>query len=125
MEHLSLKHNSSLLSFCESLSKQLNNSTFKFDRENETEWAITNHLGLSINVSRPFEEGILQEWDDTVPADCNFGITISSNNTITKPQLDHIGNLISNTFNTKVFHHRTHISPSNNKKRENVYNNVP
>jgi len=125
MEHLALKYNSSLEEFCNKLCSQHNFTQFKFDHENETEWGVSHYENLIINISRPYEEGTLQEWDSSVPDNCNFGISVTSNKKIKQDSIDLLGNLLAKTFKTVVYHHRTHIRPCKNKKREGFYKNVP
>ncbi len=77
MEHLAIHSQLDLTDFCRKLSILLNLPDFRFDSENETEWGEAKNEYLIINVSRPYEKGTLQEWDNTVPAGCNFGISIT------------------------------------------------
>ncbi len=100
---------------------------FVFDYENETEWGESQKVNLTINVSRPFEIGTLQEWDDTVPDKCNFGISITKEN-IDLNEIRRIGQLIADEFGSTVYYHRTWIEPGKNIKREieikTSYNNM-
>ena len=76
MEHLAVDCPLSLQEFCSAMQQRLNLSKFEFDFENETEWGLVESEGIEYNVSRPYERGTLQEWDETVPAGCNFGISL-------------------------------------------------
>jgi len=72
---------------------------------------------LTINVSRPFEIGTLQKWDDTVPDNCNFGISITKKK-VQLNEVKEIGQLIANEFKATVHYHRTWVKPGKNIKRE-------
>ena len=85
--------------------------------ENETEWGESEKDNLTINVSRPFEIGTLQEWDNTVPSECNFGISIIKKN-IELNEVEKIGQLISDGFKSTLYYHRTWVEPGKNIKRE-------
>ena len=80
MEHLAIYSPLNLKGFCNKLKIILNMPDFEFDYENETEWGESQKNNLTINVSRPYEIGKLQEWDDTVPRECNFEISITKEN---------------------------------------------
>lgn len=90
---------------------------FEFDYENETEWGESQKDNLTINVSRPFEIGTLRECDDTVPSECNFGISITKEN-IKLNEVKQISQLIADEFKSTVYYHRTWIKPGKNIKRE-------
>lgn len=90
---------------------------FVFDYENESEWGESKKGDLTINVSRPFKIGTLQEWDDTVPDKCNFGISITNEN-IDLNEVRRIGQLIADEFRSTVYYHRTWTEPGKNIKRE-------
>ena len=117
MEHLAIHSQLNLTDFCRKLSILLNLPDFQFDSENETEWGEAKSEYLIINVSRPYEKGTLQEWDDTVPAGCNFGISITKKS-IELNEIIRIGKLIANEFKSSVYYHRTWVEPGNNIKRE-------
>src|SRR5688572_26529512 len=76
-EHLALRSDLGLTEACLLLARELSRPPFHFDSKNETEWGWAEVDGVEINVSRPYDEGKLQEWDDTVPPDCNFGVILS------------------------------------------------
>lgn len=115
LEHITLKSDLDLLSFGEKFQDAFTFPAMKRDYENETEWLDIEHDGIGYNISRPYEEGTLQDWDDTTPEGCNFGITLSFHRD--HPHvLDNswVNNLVANvcvqltiTFNTPVYHHRT------------------
>ncbi|KXX66691.1 hypothetical protein [Flammeovirga sp. SJP92] len=127
MEHLALYSELNLSDFCNKISDLFVLPKFVLDSENETEWGESKKGDLQINVSRPFEIGTLQEWDDTVPEGCNFGIIITKPN-IKQKEVEKIGELITNEFKTSVFHHRTWLGPGQNIRREieikGSYNNI-
>ena len=114
-EHICLRSNLDLKSFGEQFQKVLAIPKMEYDFENETEWLTVDVNGFNYNISRPYEEGTLQQWDDTTPNDCNFGIVFS----IHKDHpyvLDNIwvDNMVADmcqqlarTFNTTVYHHRS------------------
>jgi hypothetical protein len=58
----------SLEEFCGKLSKELDLPDFEHDAENETEWGWVEIDHIEINVSRPYEPGKLQEWDELLRA---------------------------------------------------------
>ena len=100
----------------------------KYDFENETEWLTIDVGGLNYNISRPYEEGTLQEWDDTTPQGCNFGIVLSihkdnpsvlDNAWVDKTVADICGQL-ARTFNTTVYHHRTFTFGVDKSERKNI-----
>ncbi len=117
MEHLALHSDLELEQFCECLESIFSLPKFQYDSENETEWGQSYKGELSINVSRPFKEGTLTEWDNTVPQGCNFGITLNKHG-IQLEEILEIGQLIANKFRETVFYHRTWEGPEKNIKRE-------
>ncbi|MDQ0890248.1 hypothetical protein QFZ81_005336 [Paenibacillus sp. V4I9] len=79
-EHLSFNSDFTLVDFIQLLRKSLSLDEFQFDYENENNWGWTyDEDRIEINVSKPFEEDKLYEWDSTVPRGCNFGISLMSN----------------------------------------------
>ena len=116
MEHLALYSGLNLKDFCSRLTYLLDLQDFEFDSENETEWGKSQKDGFIINISRPFEIGTLQNWDDSVPDKCNFGISIDEKN-IDLTKVKDIGQLIADELKTSVYHHRTWIEPGKNIKR--------
>ena len=117
MEHLATYSTSNLKDFCSRLKIILDIPDFVYDYENETEWGESKKGNLTINVSKPFEIGTLQEWDDTVPDKCNFGISMTKEN-IDLNEIRRIGQLIADEFRTSVYYHRTWIELGKNIKRE-------
>ncbi|WP_196890105.1 hypothetical protein [Aureivirga sp. CE67] len=116
MEHLSIYCELSLIEFCNKLKNIMNISEFMFNMENETEWGESDNEFIKINVSRPFKVGMLQEWDSTVPAKCNFGITILDGIKDVE-EIKNICQLIANEFNSSIYYHRSWVSPGVNIKR--------
>jgi hypothetical protein len=115
LEHICLKSDMDLKTFGEKFQTALSIPTMEHDYENETEWLTVDEDRLNYNISRPYDEGTLQEWDDTTPEGCNIGIVLS----IHKDHpfvLDNswVDNIVANicrklvkTFNVTVYHHRT------------------
>lgn len=76
-EHLAFRSVLTLEQFTELLKNELFLKEFLFDFENENNWAWTfDEDHILINISKPFDDGMLQEWDSSVPQGCNFGITL-------------------------------------------------
>lgn len=117
MEHLAIHSALNLKDFCNKLAGILGTPDFEFDCENETAWGESRKGNLTINVSRPFEVGTLQKWDNTVPDTCNFGIALTKEN-IDLCEVKRIGLLIADGFGSTVFYHRTWIKAGKNIKRE-------
>ncbi|MBK9248235.1 MAG: hypothetical protein IPM69_09030 [Ignavibacteria bacterium] len=119
LEHISLKSDLDLLAFGEKFETVLSLPKMEYDYENETEWLNIHVDRLSYNISRPYEEGTLQEWDDTTPEGCNIGIVLcihndhplALDNDWVNKTVSTICELLSSTFNSKVYHHRTLILP--------------
>lgn len=79
-EHLTFNSDLTLMECIELLRKSLSLDEFQFDYENENNWGWTyDEDRIEINVSKPFEENKLSEWDPTVPKGCNFGVSLMSN----------------------------------------------
>jgi len=115
LEHITLRSDFDLPAFGEKFEKALSLPSMVHDYENETEWLNIEYDGISYNISRPYEEGTLQEWDDTTPEGCNFGIVLSIhkdhphvlNNVWIDNMVANICGQLAKTFNTTVYHHRT------------------
>jgi hypothetical protein len=128
-EHLSLRSEFSLREFCVRFRAILNLPPLSFDCENETEWGLVVRDGVEYNVSRPYEEGTLEEWDDTVPLGCNFGIGLSLLRG--HPHLTHeraeenlvapVGQALATEFATEVHLHRTWLGVGNNVRRHRTF----
>ncbi len=127
LEHICLKSDLDLHPFGEKFVTALSLPKMEYDFENETEWLTINAGEFNYNISRPYEEGTLQEWDDTAPQGCNFGIALSiyKNNPLVhnnawfdKTVADICGQL-ARTFNTTVYHHRTFTFGVNKNERKN------
>ena len=118
LEHITLRSELDLKSFSEKFITALGLPQLNYDSENETEWGNIEYNGINYNISRPYEEGTLQEWDDTTPIGCNFGITlgITKQNAFADDEecifdnlIAKVCNLLATTFNASVYYHRTHI----------------
>jgi hypothetical protein len=128
LEHVCLRSDLDLQTFGEQFQQALTLPTMKHDYENETEWLEIDRDGVNYNISRPYQEGTLQEWDDTTPVGCNFGIVLSLHK-------DHpfvhdniwVDNMVANvcrhiamTFNAVVYHHRTFTFGIDKSERKNA-----
>ena len=115
LEHIALKSDLDLLTFGEKFQKALSLPKMEYDYENETEWLDIEYDRINYNISKPYEDGTLQEWDDTTPEGCNFGIVLGIHkdhpNVFDNAWVD---NMVANvcrqlaiTFSINVHHHRT------------------
>lgn len=129
-EHLALKSPATLGEFCNRFRELFNLPEFYFDCENETEWGAVEVDNIEYNVSRPYEVGTLQEWDDTVPFGCSFGVTLiffcehlngKDHDWAVTNVVSPIAQLIANQFATPVHYHRTWFKPGKNIKRTQVF----
>jgi hypothetical protein len=128
LEHISLKSELDLMAFGELFQKELTLPTMKYDYENETEWLEIDQDGINYNISRPYKEGTLQEWDDTTPKGCNFGIILSIHKdhpyVLDNKWVDNIvGKFckqLAITYNTTVNHHRSFIFGIGISERKNI-----
>lgn len=128
LEHICLKSDLDLQTFGEKFKTVLALPTMEYDYENKTEWLTVNVDRLNYNISRPYEEGTLQEWDYTTPEGCNFEIVLSihkdhpcalDNIWVDKTVAD-ICEKLSKTFNTTVYHHRTFTFGIDKSERKNI-----
>lgn len=126
MEHLSLASPLSLRDCCERIRAALRLPEFSFDSENETEWGLVEVDNIEYNVSRPYEEGTLQEWDDSVPPTCNFGISLiiyrehphAGDHTWALGSLvTPVGEALARQLETPIFFHRTWFGAGKNTTR--------
>ncbi|WP_228005179.1 hypothetical protein [Leptospira borgpetersenii] len=85
---------------------------------------------MEYNVSRPYKKGTLHRWDNTIPKNCNFGISLSvfkENSKLLYLELRHselvvsVAQTISNEFQTSVYYHRTWLESGKNVKREMIF----
>lgn len=118
LEYVTLQCELDLKAFCEKFIKVLGLPQMSFDFENETEWGEVNYEHIHYNVSKPYAVGTLKEWDNTVPYDCNFGVsfgvmnghTFAENETwIFENIVQKISERLADEFNTTVYYHRTHL----------------
>jgi hypothetical protein len=126
IEHLALESNHSLIEFCSKFVQALKLPELIFDYENETEWGEITFKGIKYNVSKPYKKGILNQWDSSVPINCNFGISLSFSKETdeefnSERILDQTGNQLSRKFNTEVFYHRTWFRTDKNEKRNTIF----
>ncbi|MEK3917838.1 hypothetical protein [Paenibacillus sp. FSL H7-0331] len=79
-ERLAFNSDFTLEELIKLLRMSLSLDEFQFDYENENNWGWTyDENRIEINVSKPYEEDKLYEWDSTVPKGCNFGVALMSN----------------------------------------------
>ena len=130
MEHLAVDCPLSLQEFCSAMQQRLALSKFEFDFETETEWGLIESKGIEYNVSRSYERGTLQEWDDTVPVGCNFAITLAVSEECSPEQnlewssvefVPNIGQMLAELFDTPVYHHRTWLGVGKNLKQKKAF----
>ena len=124
-EHLAFQSNAGLEEICGVLQQTLNVEEFLFDRENETEWGKVRFRGIELNVSKPYENGALQEWDNSVPMGCNFGVVLTFKNKTKKEdresQVDQLGEAIAAVLERPVYYHRTWLGPGKNVSQQKEY----
>src|SRR5689334_16242943 len=120
IEHLALYSNRTLEDFCKEFRMILNLPEMIYDYENETEWMETDVDNIHYNVSRPYEEGTLQEWDNSVPQGCNIGVSIGiydEHHHAKNPEwlyeniVRALAIKISAHFKTEVFYHSSWLGP--------------
>ncbi len=76
-EHITFKSELSLKDFMDILCKEIPLFNVKYEYENETEWYTACDVdNIEVNISRPYEENTLNEWDNSVPEGYNFGISL-------------------------------------------------
>lgn len=126
MEHMAVSTPLSLIEFCDRCRHVLDLPEFRYDYENETEWGVAKTQDMEYNISRPYEVGTLQEWDDTVPDGCNFGISLilshshpnaNNHDWAFKHLVVPVAQQIANEFNLPVYYHRTWLGVGNNIPR--------
>ena len=129
-EHFAFHSDLSLDQLCDRIRREFGLAALSRDRENETEWGAIVHDGLEYNVSRPYREGTLQRWDDSVPAGCNVGFTLSisvarsdsTNAPGNSEQLvERVGAALANALGVAVHHHRTWLGPGKHVRRQRVF----
>ncbi|MDN3619538.1 hypothetical protein QWY81_08750 [Polaribacter undariae] len=122
IEHFSAFVDLSLKEFCEQFSLLLSLPQMTFITEDETESAEVNFNGIDYNMSKPYKIGTLNEWDDNIPKEHNFGIVLSidkANTDFNNTKLEAITNVIASNFNTDLLYYRTWFS--NGFSTEKVY----
>lgn len=128
LEHICLKSDLDLQTFGEKFVIELSLPKMEYDHENETEWLTVDVNGLNYNISKPYKEGTLQEWDETTPDGCNFGIVLSIHkdhpsvldNSWVNKTVANICERLAKTFNTTVYHHRTFTFGVDKSERKNI-----
>ncbi len=84
---------------------------------------------VEYNVSRPYQVGTLQSWDDSVPAGCNFGISLillrghlHPNHEWALENLVHpVAQAIADEFVVPVHYHRTWLGVGRNVARNGLF----
>jgi hypothetical protein len=129
-EHFAFWSSLSLIELCTCLRERFHLPEFEYGSENDTEWALVSRGGLEYNVSCPYEDGTLQEWDSSVPPDCNVGFTLSISTEAVEPRdaqqssaelVPRIGQALADLFAEPVHHHRTWLGPGENITRTQVF----
>ena len=124
IEHFSTLVDLNLKEFCDKFRLVLELPALTFNSEDETEWAEVNFEGINYNISKPYKVGLLNKWDDQVPEEHNFEITLTINKTNTnfnKAELEKMGNLLSNHFNAYLLHYRTWFSSGFNTEKVQIF----
>jgi hypothetical protein len=129
-EHFAFWSPLSLVELCTAVRELFQLPEFKYGSENETEWGLVLHDGLEYNISCPYEDGTLQEWDSSVPPDCNIGFTLSVSTDTAEPTdarqssaelVPRIGQALADLFAQPIYHHRTWLGPGKNITRTHVF----
>ncbi len=130
MEHLAIDCPLSLRDFCDAMQQRFELPDFEFDAENETEWGLVEHEGIEYNVSRPFEVGTLQSWDQSVPEGCNVGVSLLVSQECPPTQdvewgsatlVPHVAEGLADLFGSTVYHHRSWLGVGENVIRTKVF----
>jgi len=118
-EHLALRTPLDLYACCAVVQAALGTGPFRFESENETEWGeALGADGTTINVSRPYQEATLQQWDPSVPEGCNVGVTVWSGTTLDVATL---AQTLAEALGVPVHHHRTWHRPGENTTFDRVF----
>jgi hypothetical protein len=103
---------------------------FEYDSENETEWGLVNHGGIEYNVSRPYKRATLKEWDGSVPAGCNVGVTLTvfkdrppgqDTDWSSTELVERVGQGLADLLQRRVYHHRTWLGVDKNVTHKRVF----
>lgn len=131
LEHVALRCELDLKSFCEKFTKMLTLPLMAFDYENATEWGEVSHENVQYNISRPYIAETLTEWDSTIPGGCNFGISFGietehvfadNEEWIFENIIQKISKQLAAEFDTVVYYHRSHILKTmKNIERKNSF----
>lgn len=123
MEHLAVETPISLEEFCNLMRRELALPEFKFDSEDETEWCCVEHRGIEFNISRPYSPGTLQDWDDSVPPNANFGVSLMVSTDCPRSQdltwasaelVPEVARRLAQSLGRTVHHHRTWLGVGEN-----------
>ena len=130
VEYLAVECDLDLQEFCTRLQTALRLPKFHFDGENLTEWGLVEVGYIEYNVSRPYESGLLQKLDKTVPPRCNFSISLivyrehphaGDQQWLFVNLVTPIGQSIADKFEFDVHYHRTWLGGSQNVERKVVF----
>ena len=124
IEHFSAFVDLSLKEFCDQFSLVLSLPEMTFITEGETESAEVNFNGIDYNISKPYKIGTLNEWDDNVAKEHNFGIVLSidkANTDFNNTKLEAIANVIATNFNTDLLHYRTWFSNGFSTEKVHIF----
>jgi hypothetical protein len=125
LEHITFSSELDLFTFGEKLGEVLLLPPLQLNYDNGTEWLCTDHDHITYDLTRSNEEGLLQQWDSSVPEESNFGLVLLFHKThphaFDNNWVDHmiakICGKLATVFNTKVYHHRsmTFDAPDNER----------
>ncbi len=127
MEHLAAISPLSLEEFCEVARSALDLPVFEYDAGNETEWGISLKEGVEYNISRPYKEETLKNWDSTVPLGSNFGVILIFPKTggvsalAASALVERVGQALATALSTTIVHHRTWLGVGNSHPRNAAY----
>ena len=129
-EHLAFHSDLDLAPLCEAICAALALPPFEFGSENETEWGLIVQDGVEHNVSMPYDDGTLQEWDDTVPGWCNVGMTLlvskrhpraGDPDWVVATLVRGVGERLAAALGRPIVHHRTSLPIGREGFRPHVF----
>jgi hypothetical protein len=130
IEHLAIDCPLSLEEFCHAMQQKFGLPDFEFDFENETEWDLVEYEGIEYNISRPYEPDTWGGWVETVPAGCNFAITLQVSEDCSPEQNIHwsfaelvpsVGQRLADLFMQPVYHYRTWFGVGRSKTQKQTF----
>ena len=124
IEHFSAFINISLQEFCLKFSNLLELPHLTITTEAETEFAEVNINGINFHINKPYTIGYLNECDNNIPKNHNFGIILSiakTNTDFNNIKLETLGQLISTSFNADLLHYRTWFATGFSTEKVNIF----